>query len=55
MGYFIIFVSQNGLFIALYPTLCIKKNYKKFFKSLFIKSKKCHDDDVKNESAKEKN
>ena len=36
MGYF----TQTGLFNALYPTLCIKKNYKKSFKFLFINSQK---------------
>ena len=39
-GYFRFFFTQTGLFTTLYPTLCIKKNYKNLlnFYSLKVKN-----------------
>ena len=54
MGYFRFFVTHTGLFTALYPTLCIKKIYKKPYKLLILKGKTFHGDSVKNESARAK-
>ena len=50
------FFTHSRLFTALYPTFCVKKrkNTKKSFKLLFMKSQKFHGDSVKNESARAK-
>ena len=54
MDYFRFFSLKTGLFSALNPTLCIKKNYKITFKLLFIESHNFHDDSFKKESVKTK-
>ena len=46
------FKTLTKLFTVLYSTLCIKKMFKEFLKLLIFKSKKCHDDNVKYESAR---
>ena len=57
MGYvsFLFFLTE-GLFTALYPTLCIEKKflYKTSFKFLFIRVTKIHSESVKNESSRTK-
>ena len=55
MGYFRFFLTHFGLFTALYPTLCIKKNLQKNSLSYYLlEVKNIHGDNVKNESARAK-